>query len=349
MKNKISFIDFLSENKSKTFLILYWVFVFIFMTIVNTYSLRSSSFLIAIAAYVPYRMLVYNDKNLKQNIKKTIFTVILFSGILNIYSLAVENHIESFIKSPEMFTKKIISDKVISLDNLNIYINEKDRKVYIYYKVNGFFGTKYTEIDNLVESKDSEYSLRYGDFHKLNENVEIAFPTYKNEFSTEYLFKVKNEGKQYIFKSFVPFENCLSLIKKAEFKQTLNINLSNDEKQSVYINPSSKELIISDGKVAVSSKYIEVPYDKEDYFTYRYEMFQNNVNDDSKITKNLEVTLLNTYSDISTDITRVTFYSEGTEQSIMYGVGEIIFDKFAYVFRTGIIDVDSIISITRPQ
>jgi len=347
LKDDFSFKDFSSKYKTMAYSALYWMFVFVALISIKKYILFVPVFLMSMLLYIPYRMIVFKSKNIKGNVKKSIIAMILFAGVFNLYSLTIKNHVDAIIKSPQSITYKTDSSKIVSMKNLNIYLNEKNEKIYIYYKVNGFFGKSYSEIDNLVVSDKSEYSSRFGTFHKLNSTLEIAFPTYKNELSTEYLFKVKNNKKEYIFKAFIPFENCLDLIKNAGFKQTLNINLTGNLTQSIYLNNTSKEIIICDNKVAVSSTYTEVPYDKSDYFAYRYEMFKNNSKDDSKTTSDINITLLKTYSELSTDVKRITFYSEGTDQSIMYGMGEIIFDKVAYVFRTGIINTDSILSIKR--
>ena len=345
MKNKIT--KTIDNNRTTLLLTVYWVFVFVALVIIKKYSLFASTLLISSLLYIPYRMFVVDTKDLKDNVKKSILTIIIFLGVFNIYSLTIKNNIQTYIDSPELFTYKFNLPKVVSMKNFNIHIDENNEKAYIYYKVNGVFGRKFIEVDNLVEADKSEYPIRYGEFHKIDENIEIAFPTYKNELSTEYLFKVTHNNREYILKAFVPFENCFSLIKKANFKQILNINTIDNKEQVIYLNIDSKEVIISDGEVAVSSKYFETPYDKNDYFSYRYEIFKNNIIDDSKITKNVDVSLMETYHDISNDIKRVTFYSEGTEQNVMYGICEIIFEDFAYVFRTGIIDTEIIQSITR--
>ena len=134
-----------------------------------------------------------------------------------------------------------------------------------------------------------------------------------------------------------------------DFKEALNLEFKDGSVQNIYINQDSQEIAISNNDIIITEKYVETPYNIEDYFSYRYDIFNNSNPDKTMLVKDKTVSMINTYYDISDDIQRVTFYLECTEDysKIYSEVVEIIFKETAYVFRTGVIDTSNIKSVSR--
>lgn len=294
----------------------------------------------------------YKNKTSWEAVKKEIFpslsAFLVFLGVIMLFNLILVPKISNLATAIKHNSIQANLEKVVDLKNLDIYIDEKNNKAYSFYKIQGGSGTEYLDIDNLTPFETSELPLRYGEFHKI-ENYEVAFSTHKSQLYTEGLFKVYKNNKAYLIKSYIPQENALFLLKSANFKEALNLIYKDGHSNNLYINQDTNEIAILSNDVIVSSKYAETPYDKEDYFTYRNDVFNNTVKDLTRINKNISVSLLNTYHNISEDIKRVTFYAEGTEDYTYSEIIEIIFDKTSYVFRTGIMDISNLDYIKRAE
>jgi len=330
--------------------------------LVENFAIYSTLIILSCLAYIPYRIFlnqqenpeIYKDQEtgvvVKKEIKPTITAFLIFLGVLMITNSVFVPQIKSIVTSIQYTSIKNTSEKVVDLKSLDIYIDEDNQKAYSFYKIDGTNGKTFMDVEHLISEDNSEIKERYGEFHLIND-YEIAFATHKNQLYTEALFKVILNNKTYLIKSYLPQENALSLLTKAGFKEALNIKFKDGTVKDIYINKNSKEIALSDDNVVITSKYAETPYNKEDYFSYRYDIFNNYVKDKTMIQNNINVSLLNTYSGISDDIKRVTFYLETSEDSkyIYTEIVEIIFAEVSYVFRTGIIDVTNIESINRAE
>lgn len=348
--------------KITLFSLLYWLLFLIPIVLVENFAIYSTLIILSCLAYIPYRIFlnqqenpeIYKDQEtgvvVKKEIKPTITAFLIFLGVLMITNSVFVPQIKSIVTSIQYTSIKNTSEKVVDLKSLDIYIDEDNQKAYSFYKIDGTNGKTFMDVEHLISEDNSEIKERYGEFHLIND-YEIAFATHKNQLYTEALFKVILNNKTYLIKSYLPQENALSLLTKAGFKEALNIKFKDGTVKDIYINKNSKEIALSDDNVVITSKYAETPYNKEDYFSYRYDIFNNYVKDKTMIQNNINVSLLNTYSGISDDIKRVTFYLETSEDSkyIYTEIVEIIFAEVSYVFRTGIIDVTNIESINRAE
>lgn len=340
-------------------IVFYWAVVLIACLLLERFSaVYTTIIVIALLAYIPYKMRVdmivqkenYKMANakdvLKAEIKPTIKVFLIFAGalmILQVLFLPKLSNISISIKNNFAQAKQ---EKVLHIKNLDIYINEARGKSYVYYKMNGSSGTEFVDEDNLILADNSEMPLRYGKFYDLGD-YEVAFATYKNSIFTEGLFKVTKGDNKYLIKAYIPQENALNLLKECGFKKALDFTFTDDSVQEIYINQTSKEIALLSNNIIITSEYVETPYDKGDYFTYRYDIYRNQLNDPTLVNDDISITMINTYPEVSSDITRVTFYVEGTEDLNYSEIVEIIFDSVSYVFRTGTIDIGNLKSITR--
>lgn len=339
---------------------IYWAIFFVPVVLIENYLIYSTLIIISVMGYIPYKIFLnkkkdvemYKDKSTGEVIKKelpSVFVVFLvFLGVLMLFNsiaLPQMNRFSNFISNT---TTKTHSEKVLELENLEIYVDNKDKKVYSFYKMNGSLGIEYMDTENLILFEDSEMPTRYGSFYKID-NYELAFATHRNQLYTEGLFKFNYNGKEYVTKAYIPQENALSLLTKTGFKEALNLEFKDGSVQNIYINQDSQEIAISNNDIIITEKYVETPYNIEDYFSYRYDIFNNSNPDKTMLVKDKTVSMINTYYDISDDIQRVTFYLECTEDysKIYSEVVEIIFKETAYVFRTGVIDTSNIKSVSR--
>lgn len=349
-------------SKNTLFSLFYWLVFLIPIVLVKNFMIYSTLLILSCLSYIPYRIFLNQQENpeiykgketgmvIKKEIKPTITAFIIFLGVLMITNSIIVPQVKSIGTSIHYASIKNSSEKVVDLKSLDIYIDEDNQKAYSFYKIDGTNGKTFMDVEHLISAEDSEMNERYGEFHLIND-YEIAFATHKNQLYTEALFKVILNNKTYLVKSYLPQENALSLLTKAGFKEALNIKFKDGNTKDVYINRETKEIALSDDSVIITSKYAETPYNKEDYFSYRYDIFNNYVKDRTMVQNNITVSLLNTYSEISDDVKRVTFYLETSEDSkyVYSEVVEIIFAEVSYVFRTGIIDVTNIESIVRAE
>ena len=349
-------------SKMTLLTLLYWVVFLIPISLINNFTIYATLIILSCLAYIPYRIFLNQQENpeiykgmetgkvVKKEIKPTLVAFFVFLGVLMLVNSIVIPEVKEVGENISHISIKNSSEKVVELTNLEIYIDEDENKAYSFYKMNGNGGRTFMDVEHIIPADESEISERYGEFHLVND-YEIAFATHKNQLYTEALFKVLLNNKTYIVKSYLPQENALNLLSKTGFKEALNIKFKDGSLKDIYINRDSKEIALSDNNIVITSKYAETPYNKEDYFSYRYDIFNNYTKDKTIVQNNITVSLLNTYSEISDDIKRVTFYLETSEDSsYTYSeVIEIIFAEVSYVFRTGIIDATNIESISRAK
>ena len=352
----------LNVSKFTWLSLLYWALFFIPIAFISNFVIYATLVILSGLAYIPYRMFIKQQENvdiykgmnskevIKKEFKPALAAFLMFLGIIMMANIFAVPKIQNIYNTVSNMSIKNHAEKVLELTSLKIYINEKEGKSYSFYKISGAGSTEFVDTDNLIQFEDSELPLRYGNFYKMD-GYEIAFSTYKNELFTEALFKIPYNNSEYLVKAYLPQENSLTLLTKAGFKNALNVNFKDGTTSNMYINKETKEIAISDNDIVIVSKYAETPYNKEDYFSYRYDIFNNQVSDKTLVQNNITVSLLDTYSDISNDIKRVTFYIESSEdESYTYSeIVEIIFAEVSYVFRTGIVNTTNIESITRAQ
>lgn len=340
-------------------ILLYWLIFALVFIFAKTFIVYATSMVLALLAYLPYKIFLNKQNNkdyykdmstnavIKKEAKPTLVAFLIFLGIFSVFNSILMPQIDKVGTAIKYMSTRSSAVKVVDLKNLEIYIDEENRKSYSFYKINGTAGIEYLDTDNLILSKDTELPERFGAFNKI-EDYEVAFATYKTELYTEGLFKIKYKDNEYIVKAYIPQENCLSLLTKSGFKDAVQIKFKDGTIQHFYINQTTKEIAISNDDIVVVSPYAETPYNKDDYFSYRYDIFNNVVPDKTMVNPNINVAFLNTYTDISSDIKRVTFYSEGNQEEMIYSeVIEIVFAETAYVFRSDIINVANILSVTR--
>ena len=343
-------------DKKTLLYLLYWVVVSIPVLAIKNFAFYATILIVSAMAFLPYRIFVNrmeNDKYydglrknqvIKTELKSTILCFIIFLGFCSIFNSVVKPELYKLSASIHNSSIKSSATEVLNLKNLKIYVDEKENKSYVFYKMNGSGSIEMVDEDNLISPENSEIKERFGEFHEL-ENYKIAFATHKNQLYTEGLFQVSLGDNEYLVKAYIPQENALNLLANTGFKEALILNFNDGSHKNLYINRDSKEIAISDNNVVITEKYAETPYDKEDYFSYRYDIFKSLVEDNTLIQNDITINMLNTYSGISKDIKRVTFYAESNDSYTYNEVVEIIFDELAYVFRTGIIDVGNLDNI----
>jgi hypothetical protein len=287
-------------------------------------------------------------KVIKKEWKPTLKCFIIFLGLLLLFNNTIVPTFSEIKVSIQNSIEKSKHEKVLDIKNLEIYIDIDENKYYSFYKMNGSTSIELVDENNLITADASELKERFGTFYKID-NYEIAFPTHKTQLLSEALFKINHNGTEYIIKSYIPQENTLELLAKSGFKEALSLNTDGTTVRKIYINNTSKEIAITENDFAITEKFIETPYNKEDYFSYRYDIFKSELLDNTFLPVDITVTTYNSFGSISSDITRVTFYSEGTEEKEYTGVMEIIFDKVAYVSRIPLMNFEEIDSIVRAQ
>lgn len=329
------------------FFTLYWLLAIVPMTILKASVVKQSVFYF-ILLIMAFFLFGFATDSKKHVFGKTFLMFILFSGVYALCIYAIFPFFTDF-SFHDNIGVKFSSDKIVDMKNLDIYVDKNNKKVYEFYS-NGHFGDPVIkEKYDLIEKKNSELSLKYGKFYNYSDNVKFAFPSNMTILDTNYLFQVNLNGKEYEFTSIVPLKNTQELLSKAGFKKIVNINNVNHGTKTVLLNQTSKEAALLYDNRTVVQPYVDVPYSKTDEFVYRYKAFNEKIKTPTVADNNqdLTITMIKTFSDVSKDVKRVTFYTEGISNSPYYTFIELIFDNHAIVFKTPYFDPNNIGNVKR--